>query len=523
MLDDSERLQGRVKEAKTKDADNSVLEKAFPGGFISMFGSNSVSNLASQSAGVVMVDDADRIPFTAGDEGDTVSLIAKRLQGRMETKLIQVSTPTVKDLSRIEFEYLVSDQRKFFVPCPECGTYQVLVFANLKGWHIAEGNYDFAKTYYECSRKNCRAHIYDRDKYLMLEKGEWRKGNPEVIDHAGFFINELYSTLPKASWDNIAREFILAKGNPHKLQVFVNTVLGETWEDRGKQVEGEELLKRCEPYPKVTDAETGEVTTLLPEGVLLLTAGADVQEAPNRIEVAVKGWGMYEESWFIMYKIFHGDLDVPYIPEAGNIWFDFETFLFSTFRHELGFNMRIASAIIDSRYKTSQVQRFVKQRERRGLFCGQGHAGAGRPILGRPSQANKYKATQFIIGVDTAKDTIYGRLTIDSYGPGYMHFPKGREDCDEEYFKQLTAEKKVTRFNKGVAVKDEWVKIRPRNEGLDCEVYALAALERLGVRSWTGLREAVKRKADTEEMEEEKKSKQKIKMRKRNYVNSWRF
>ncbi|CAI3958882.1 phage terminase large subunit family protein, partial [Commensalibacter papalotli (ex Botero et al. 2024)] len=41
-------------------------------------------------------------------------------------KIVSGSTPTIKGLSRIEKLYQEGDQRRFYVPCPHCGGYQVL-------------------------------------------------------------------------------------------------------------------------------------------------------------------------------------------------------------------------------------------------------------------------------------------------------------------------------------------------------------------------------------------------------------
>jgi phage terminase large subunit GpA-like protein len=83
----------------------------------------------------------------------------------------------------------------------------------------------------------------------------------------------------------------------------------------------------------------------------------------------------------------------------------------------------------------------------------------------------------WLIGTDTAKDRIFARMKIPVPGPGYMHLP---EFAEEEYLAQLTSEKAVRRYRRGKGTIREYIKTRARNEALDLEVYALAALYVLG-------------------------------------------
>lgn len=467
MLRDTPALRGKVSEAAKKDGNNSTLEKGFPGGFISIVSAKSVNNLSMQSIMYLFIDELDRIERIAGNEGDTVEVASKRLQGFKEvSKEVKISTPTVRGGSRIEDEYSRSDRREFYLPCPVCGQFQTLKFGQLKGWRIDKGVYDASKTYYEC--EECHAHLGEQDKYKMLPKGEWRAAHPEIREHAGFLISELYSTL--SSWNEIIEDFIKKKDNPVKLQTFVNLVLGETWEENEAEIPEGALRSRVEPYDG----------TVLPEGVYLLTAAADVQK--DRVELGVKGWGKGEESWLIAYEVFYGDTQTLYAVHEGNLWYRVEKYLEKSFEHEHGIKLRISACAIDAGYATKSVQNFTKRMQRRGkswIFPIQGDKGMeGAPLLNRGSVRSKVRIKQFIVGTATAKNIIFSRLHITEYGPGYMHFPKF---CDEEYFLQLTAEKQKQVYEKGIPVRKRWEKIRTRNEALDIEVYNLAALEYLNV------------------------------------------
>lgn len=462
MLRDTPVLHGKISDPDKKDGNNSTLELTFPGGFASLVSAKSVNNLSMQSIMYLLIDEKDRIDRTAGNEGDTIEIVVKRLQGFREvSKQINISTPTIKGSSRIEADYERSNKQKLFLPCTECGKYQTLKFENLKGWRIDKNNYKPELTYYEC--EHCHAHLTERDKYIMLPEGKWIADKPEIINHSGFIINELYSTI--STWEDVIRQWLKSKDNPFTLQTFINMVLGQTWEDAEADIPDNVLMARREEYTKEK----------LPEGICYLTAAGDVQK--DRIEIGVKGWGVGEESWLIDYQVFNGDPEMPYNTNENNLYYRIEQYLDSRFMHESGIYLKINAAGIDTGYATTSVQRFIKLMNKRGkhwIFALQGDKGqAGAPIINRGTINNKLRVRQFGVGTATAKNIIHSRLMVDEYGPGYMHFPA---TVDEEYFKQLTAERQITKYEKGVAVGKKWIKVRSRNETLDVEVYNLAAL-----------------------------------------------
>jgi phage terminase large subunit GpA-like protein len=239
-----------------------------------------------------------------------------------------------------------------------------------------------------------------------------------------------------------------------RLKTWVNTFLGETWEEQGDQVDGHDLMDRREDF--------GDE---LPDDVLLLTAGVDVQD--DRLEIEIVGWGRGEESWSIDYRTIYGD------PSTAGLWIDLDDYLQTKYVHPVRGEMVIRSACIDSGgHYTQQVYNYARTRAGRRVFAIKGVGGEGKPIVGRPTKNNIGKINLFPVGTDTAKEVVYSRLKIREFGEGYCHFPIDR---GEEYFRMLTAEKKVTKFYKG-RPKREWVKVQARNEALDCRVYATAAL-----------------------------------------------
>jgi phage terminase large subunit GpA-like protein len=441
MLRDTPILSGLVKDPRARDSGNTMLHKTFPGGHITITGANSPSSLASRPIRIVLCDEVDRYPASAGSEGDPVHLARKRTATFWNRKLILTSTPTVKDLSRIEAAFLQSDQRRYHVPCPHCGERQVLKWANVK-WD--EGKPQTAAYYCE----HCGAAIDEADKPKMLLAGKWTAEAP-FNGVAGFHLNELYS--PWRKWGEVAADFLEAKhGGTEMLKAWVNTSLGEVWQEQGDSIEPTGLLARLEQYER--------------EGVPIVatTMGADVQK--DRIEISVVGWGKGEEGWLLDHVILPGDTARP------EVWSDLS---------DLVDEIKPSAMAVDSGYNSDQVYAFCGRR--RFAFATKGTSGFNRPLIEdarrraqRLRRAGRRGLRVEPLGVDSGKVTIYSRLRQTEPGPGYIHFPDDHA-FDDEYFAQLTAERLVVKYRFG-RPSQEWVQLRPRNEALDCLVYALAAL-----------------------------------------------
>lgn len=458
MLRDSPALQGRVAPARSRDSGNTILHKRYPGGHLTVTGSNSAASLAMRPIRILLCDEVDRYAASAGTEGDPVNLARKRTATFWNRLVVMVSSPGLKGFSRIEAAYEDSDQRQFWVPCPHCGHYQVLRWENV----VFENN-DPSTARYACD--GCGILLEESQKREMLAGGEWRARAP-FRRVAGFHLSALYS--PWTTWEDIVEEFLAAKGNPERLQVWVNTALAETWEEAGDQLSPDALEMRLEVYgrdPMDPESTAPEV----PEGVGVLTAGVDVQG--DRLEAVVKGWGRGMESWLIHYAQVWGD------PGEPQVWADLQELLLRPWTHVSGQAIPVAAIGVDTGgHHTEAAYSWVRALRRRRAYALKGMAGEGRPILGRPSKRSKAKIPLYPVGTVAAKDMIFSRLRIQSPGPGYIHLPRW---SGREYLEGLTAEKVVTRFHKGRPTRS-YEKLRPRNEPLDLEVYALAALLALG-------------------------------------------
>ena len=369
-----------------------------------------------------------------------------------------VSTPTIKGHSRIETEYNQSTMEEWNVPCPDCGHYQPLAWANI----IFDPKDPTKEILYKCEHCGKKFNEYAWKK--QSKHGHFVAEFPDR-ETRGFHLNTLASTF--CSWGEVVSKFLTAKkqldeGNPEGMKVWVNTELGETWEEQGERLDDTEIFNRREIY----DAE-------VPEDVIVLTAGVDVQD--DRFEVEVVGWGVGKESWGIRYQKIFGDM----LKEQ--VWQDLDEFLQTTFSKADGTALQIIATCIDSGgHHTDQVYRFAKERYEQRVFAIKGKGGAEVPYINNPTTNNRVKAPLFILGVDAGKALLYQRLRHLKKGPNYCHFPMNEEaGYDELYFKGLTSEKMVMRFRKGRSVvawelKDPSYK---RNEPLDLRNYATAALE----------------------------------------------
>ncbi|MBZ5700268.1 MAG: phage terminase large subunit family protein [Acidobacteriia bacterium] len=465
MIESCTALRSKIKPPTSRRAGNTLALKEFPGGFLKLTGANSGAGLRSDPVPVVLFDEVDGYPIDVDGEGDPVAIGTRRTDGYADYKIVKGSTPAKpKGISPIERDFLRSDMRRFHVPCPFCSLKQVFWWRDpvSKAYRLfysvdADGQVDQASVAYICA--GCQKKIPERYKQQMLNAGEWVAEFPDRAT-VGFHINALYSPW-RENWPALAQEWHEAnkENNPEKLKAFINLRLGETWEEQGDSVEALTLKSRLEPY----QAE-------IPDGVGLLTAAVDVQS--DRLECVVKGWGDKEESWLIAYQQLFGD------PGQETVWNELDSFLLSTWEHASGQKVKITCTMIDSGgLHTDSVYRFVRARQHRKIFALKGSSESGKEILGKFSINNQYRVKLWLIGTDTAKDRIFARMKIPGPGPGYMHLPDFAED---EYLAQLTSEKAVRRYRRGKGTIREYLKTRARNEALDLEVYALAALYVLG-------------------------------------------
>ncbi len=479
MLRDSPALRGKVADAKTRSSGNTVRHKTFPGGHLTITGANSAAGLASRPIRILCCDEVDRYDESAGTEGDPVSLAVKRTATFWNRKIVLVSTPTVAGVSRIEKAFLESDQRKFWVPCPHCQEEQVLEWAQVQ-WTEA----DPTTAAYHC--RHCGAAWSDGQRWAAVRKGRWRAEGP-FRGVAGFWLSELYSP-----WRRLAEtvsDFLKAKDSPQRLRTWVNTALGQTWQEKGDAPEWERLFERREELP----------AGLVPAGGLTLTMGVDSQD--DRLEASVWAWGPGMTSWLVEHIKLWGS------PREAAPWDALTELMDREWPRQDGGVLRIARACVDTGGRDTAAIYGHLRRLANPLIApikgadlwGQGGLITGPTLIDVTAGGRKIKRglKLWTVAVSGIKSDLYRRLWLarsnDTFPTGWVHIPQWAE---AEWVKQLVAEQLVTRTDKArKRSRQEWVPIRDRNEALDCAVYARAALsllgaDRQGERFWRALETA---------------------------------
>lgn len=500
MIEHNPRLKARVGQLNTRRSDSTMTYKEFPGGYLLLLGSASDKNLRRRSIRVALADEIDGMKVE-GAEGDPILRFQKRTDDYEDGVLLMGSTPTVSGESRIDREFARSDQRYWHVPCPHCGDLQVLrwggpgkpygmkwdrdVYCKGCGVEIDDtskpcpgcGSEETVSkhlpetAYYLC--QHCGERIEEGQKPAMVRAGMWIPTQPDA-KLPGWHIDALVSLMVGARWPKIVEEWVEAQDDVEDLKVFMNTVLGEAWEDRGQKVDVGTLESRAEEY---VDRE-GKVVDV-PDGVGVLTSFTDVQG--SWLEILVRGWGVGEESWDIFHERIYGD------PESASTWARLEAILTQGFRHVNGSTLRIQASLIDAGDMTDTVYSFVKPRERRKIFASLGDK-TGSPDhvpLRPPTRANAAGVRVFTIGTYKMKDRLFRWLRHEKPGPRYIHLRAANMDrCngfDAEYFKQFEAEKKIPKKVKGrKGMRWTFHQTRKRNESIDLHVGNMAALLVLG-------------------------------------------
>jgi len=479
LVEANETLQELIAKPRGREGVNNQRMKSYPGGFIMFSWSGSPKTMRGRSAPLIVADEVDGYDKT--QEGHPVSLLWQRAATfGDQRKLLEISTPTIKHASFIEDAFDAGDQRRFHVECLHCKHKQPLWWRN-----VTWTNDDPSTAVYAC--EECGTAWTDAERYAAIRQGEWL-AEREFKGHASYHLNELYSCFRKLS--DVVQSFLEKKRN-HDLQTFVNVSLAETWEEDGDGVDDHMLADRCEDW--------GEH---VPDQVIALFAGVDVQD--DRLEVEILGIGKDEETWSVDYHVLYGD------PSSNVLWDDLDGVLLGGYTKSDGSEMHLRATCIDSGgHHTQRVYQYCKMREAHRIYAIKGIAGSGRPLVGKPTKSNIGKVKLFPVGVDTAKQLVMSRLKIDEPGPGYCHFPQ-RSD---EYFKQLTAEKLVTRYQRGHAQR-VWVNTRKRNEALDCRVYAWAAYGILAVN--------INRLSPKTRSEKQKPERsQRVRPNRQNFVKGW--
>lgn len=462
MIEATPVLRALMPDGRGRDSANTILRKELGGATVELIGTNSPRQVRMRGARILLGDEVDAMARSSGKEGDFLGLFGTRSDNYADRKMVLSSSPSWKGLSQIDREYADSDQRIFLLTCIRCGLMQELKWGDRETPYGMKWPADRPDQVFYLCQGGCK--LYDKDKSAMYAAGyEWRALNPGNPT-AGFSFNRLVSLFPGAEWPRLARRWLKVHADSERRQVFVNTVLGESYEDPGVKVSGSTLLARREEY-------AAEV----PMGVAVLTAGVDVQQ--DRVEVLVNGWGAEEECWRILHTVILGDFEDDDVQEA------LEAVLRRTYRHESGRDLRIRCTMIDSGYRATAVYAFVKPLQRRNIFASKGDKQDPKaPIVVRARKPIDAGVKLCTIGTFNAKRHLFSSLRRLKRGPRYKHFAKVAaelEHIDAQFFAQYENEKLVTGRGHRGAETAHYEQTGP-NEAIDLEVGALAALRALG-------------------------------------------
>ena len=471
MIRDSPAVRRRISAPKSRDSGNTLLQKTYPGGILTLCGSNEAHALASKPIRYVFGDERDRWAQSAGTEGDPWELAMARQTTFYNAKAVEVSTPTIRGSSNIAKSFAKGTMERWKSQCPHCGEFHEIQWKDIR-YEAEETVVNHERTYtvhdvfWICPGCAC----VSEEATMKKQPAKWVADNPSAYANGvrSFWLNAFVS--PWASWESICLKYQNALGDTGKMQVVYNTCFGQLWEDRGDTQDPDTLLGRREVY----EAE-------LPEGVLVLTAGVDTQD--DRMEYEIVGHGHFGETWGIEKGIIMGRPDDP------ATWDSLDMMIFDrVLRFKDGLGLKVSMSFVDEGgHFTEWVRQFCQNRVRKKVFCIKGFPGADRPFTSPPKKQkiiikNRYLGTvwQYQLGVDSGKQIIMDNLKVQAPGPKYCHFPL-RDDYGAMYFHGLLSEHLVPEGK--VRQRWVWTKIQghERNEPLDCRNYALAAFKVLPV------------------------------------------
>ncbi len=454
----SKRLQPMIElspvlKEKFMKNESKLQELNFTSMYIALTGANSAADLASRPVRYVIFDEIDKYPTNTGKEADPISLGTERTKTFANNKKIfKTSTPTLKR-GPIWQEWLNADsQYKYFVPCPHCGEYQTFTFKQIK---FDKSTPESARStaYYECEK--CHEKIHDAHKQQMLRDGKWeaiKKGGKRKI---GFHINSIYS--PWIRFGDVAYEFIASHNYPEKLMNFVNSWLGEPWEDVKQKMDSDIVYERQSEYTE----------GIVPNEAILLTGGIDIQK--DCFYFTIRAWGYHLTSW----NVLHGKVDT---------WDDLTYIFNQTFSSPKGKEYLVSLVGVDTGYNSEEAYEYCLD----NMEWAKAVKGSSVEILQKYRRttidkldSKAYGMELYIVDGGKYKDMISTRMAKENGIGSWMVY----DGVDEDYAQQITSEEKVTE-RKGAREVSVWQKKTSHgdNHYLDCEVYAMCMADLLHVR-----------------------------------------
>ena len=468
-----------------KHRDNTLTLKRFSSGVgFWCLGGAAAKNYREKSVDVVCYDELSSFEPDVEKEGSPTLLGDKRIEGSVWPKSIRGSTPKIKGFCQIEKAANESAHfMRFYVPCPHCGEAQYLKFgddATTFGLKWEKGKPE--TVYYLCEHNGCAIRQSELDqtdgRWICDNTGMWTRdgltfysaGDEEIPPPRSISYHIWTAYSPFTTWVQIVYDWLDALKDPNGVKTFINTTLGEPYEEAvAEKLSFELLLEKVCHY----DAQ-------VPLRVVYLTAGIDSQK--NRYEIYVWGWAPGEEAFLIDKQIIMGR------PEDEDTLKRVDAVIRKKYRHADGTEISISRVCWD----TGGIdQDIVYQRSRKhGTFFVLPIKGAsvyGKPVITMPKKRNQRGVFLCEVGSDTVKEMLYARFALpvvsaSEVAPYTFRFPDNPDIFSDVEAKQLVAEELVEKVVNG-RVKLQWDARKRRNEALDCLVYAYAAL-RISVQRW---------------------------------------
>jgi phage terminase large subunit GpA-like protein len=475
---------------RSRDIADSVMYKERKDGLATLLitGANSPASLSQVTIHFQVQDDLSK--WEPNSAGDPEAQADNRSRAIEFAKIFKVSTPLVIPGCRVTRDFEAGSQEYPYVPCPHCAEMQVLEWDNMLA------ALDPAKpeeAHFTCIA--CGAMIEEHHRPQMLAKFEWRARNPAARrEHRSFWIWSAYSYLQ--SWERIANEWLKNKGDPAGEKTFINDAAGKPYRASGEARPWEELRDRA--------AESHYVRGTVPAGALLLMLGIDCQA--DRVEWQLVGFGREYRRYVIDYGIVDRHISDPDCQR------NLDLVLAKQWRNVAGQSLGIDMTAIDGNAWTEDVWTFARRHPSSKLIMVRGRGDDNAPRLARVKRERnektgmllKYSKRFYHLGVSILKMSLYRDLAKDDpLATGFVAFPSGFGD---EYFQELTAERRMP-VKRGGSTVYRWIKAdRQDNEALDTLVQATGAALKFGVYgmsdvSWTKLeaeREASHASAQTD-------------------------
>ncbi|KTQ95018.1 terminase [Aureimonas ureilytica] len=452
---------------RSRDGLDSVLykERVDGRGAIQISGANSPASLSQVTMKRQVQDDLAK--WEMNSAGDPETQANSRSRGRPDAKIFKISTPLIEPGCRITANFEAGSQEHFYVPCPHCEHFQVLEWENMLANLDEEAP---EKAHFTCVE--CGCEIEDHHRGAILPRGEWRAHNASARrHHRSFHIWSAYSFLQ--SFEQIAREFLAAKGVPSKEQVFFNDTVGRAYKTLGEAPPWEALRDR--------GGVSFYARGFIPVGGLVVTIGVDCQG--DRVEWQAVAFGRDYRRFIVDAGVIPGHISTKGCQER------LDALLQQAWPNAVGNRIKADRLAIDGNAYSEEVWSWVKGKPSSQVIMVRGVPSESAALIAPVKKERnakgkllRYSKRFYNFATSVLKMALYRNIVRDDVtARGFVGLPSG---MDDEFYRQLTSESRRARQNKQGFTVYEWVKDpNVPNEMLDTHLQAEAAAIHYGIRA----------------------------------------